>query len=109
MKKKTTPAQDGGDSWNWISVAPAPYSGEKAHQSSINPGRHQHFFSGATEVLAVNPGDRLYAYVYPDPANMPEEIMLQWNDGTWEHRAYWGADKIAWGASGSASRHYMGL
>jgi hypothetical protein len=28
---------------------------------------------------------------------MPNEIMLQWLDsgGSWEHRAYWGADVIA--------------
>jgi hypothetical protein len=34
--------------------------------------------------------------------------MLQWNDGSWEHRAYWGANLIAWGSDGSASRRYMG-
>ncbi len=34
--------------------------------------------------------------------------MLQWNDGTWEHRAYWGANKIEWGEEGTESRRYMG-
>jgi len=34
--------------------------------------------------------------------------MLQWNDGTWEHRAYWGANLIAWGTDGTANRRYMG-
>ncbi len=34
--------------------------------------------------------------------------MLQWNDGTWEHRAYWGANLITWGTDGTVSRHYMG-
>jgi hypothetical protein len=34
--------------------------------------------------------------------------MLQWNDGSWEHRAYWGANLIGWGTGASASRRYMG-
>ncbi|RPH80774.1 MAG: hypothetical protein EHM80_04365, partial [Nitrospiraceae bacterium] len=36
------------------------------------------------------------------------EVMLQWNDGTWEHRAYWGANRIAWGDDGTPSRRFMG-
>ena len=49
------------------------------------------------------------AYVYIDPANVPGEIMLQWNDGTWEHRAYWGANLItSWGVDGTNSRRFMG-
>ena len=34
--------------------------------------------------------------------------MLQWNDGTWEHRAYWGANQIGFGVDGTNSRRYMG-
>ena len=41
--------------------------------------------------MQVGPGDKLFAYVYLDPANPPAEIMLQWNVEKWEHRAYWGA------------------
>ena len=40
--------------------------------------------------------------------NPPSEVMLQWYDGIWEHRVYWGANVIAWGTDGSASRRYMG-
>jgi hypothetical protein len=50
----------------------------------------------------------LIAYVYLDPVNVPNEIMLQWNDGTWEHRAYWGANIIGWGTDGTNSRRFMG-
>jgi hypothetical protein len=35
-------------------------------------------------------------------------VMLQFNDGSWEHRAYWGADVIPWGATGSPGRQPMG-
>src|SRR5205807_815096 len=31
-----------------------------------------------------------------------------WNNGTWEHRAYWGANSVAYGTDGTASRKYMG-
>ena len=34
--------------------------------------------------------------------------MLQWNDGDWEQRAYWGQNLINAGTNGTASRRYMG-
>jgi hypothetical protein len=69
----------------------------------------QHFFMNATSTLQVGTGEILYAWVYLEQANMPSEIMLQWNDGTsWEHRAYWGANNIGWGQDGTPSRINMG-
>ncbi len=103
-----TQGADGGDSWNWVSSNPTPFSGTLAHQSVVAAGEHQHFFSGATATLSISAGDVLYAYVYLDPANPPSEIMLQWNDGSWQHRAYWGADTLGFGVDGTVSRHYMG-
>jgi len=46
--------------------------------------------------------------VYLDPASPPSEVMLQWNDGNWNARAYWGANVIPYGVDGTASRRYMG-
>src|SRR5204863_1874580 len=43
-----------------------------------------------------------------DPNNLPSEVMLQWTDGSWEHRAYWGANKIVNGANNTAARRYVG-
>lgn len=94
--------------WTWVSSGPAPFAGTRAHQSGIASGVHQHWFAGATATLPVDAGDVLFANVYLDPANPPSQVMLQWHDGTWEHRAYWGANRIAWGADGTASRRYMG-
>ncbi len=91
---------DGGDSWNWVSSNPAPYTGSLASQSNIAAGEHQHYFTGATRSMSVSSGDKLYAYVYLDPVNTPSEVMLQWhaNDGSgWSHRATWGADSIGFG------------
>ena len=98
----------GGDNWNWISSNPAPAFGTKAHQSDLKAGLHEHFFNYAYTPLKVAAGDVLYAYVYLDPASPPSEIMLAWNDGSWEHRAYWGANSINYGTNGTASRRSMG-
>jgi hypothetical protein len=100
----------GGDSegWNWIGSNPTPFSGNLANQSNVISGLHQHFFLGAIDTLTVNTGDTLIAYVYLDPTNPPSQIMLQWNDGSWEHRAYWGANNLPWGVDGTDSRRFMG-
>jgi hypothetical protein len=98
---------DGGDSWNWVNN-PSPNTGVAANQSTIASGSHQHFFYNATTTLQVGAGDTLYAYVYLDPANPPSEVMLQWYDGSWEHRAYWGANSIGYGTDSTPGRRYMG-
>jgi hypothetical protein len=99
---------DGGDTWNWTSSNPSPASGTVANQSATAAGLHQHYFDSATATMSVNPGESLFAYVYLDPANVPSQLMLQWNDGSWEHRAYWGANQITYGVDGTVGRRYMG-
>lgn len=96
---------DGG--WEFT-AAPAPvFSGQKSHKRTAT-GLSQHFFTGAAQPLKVGAGDKLFAYVYLDPANPPKEIMLQWNDGSWEHRAFWGENVIPWGADNSGARYRAG-
>jgi hypothetical protein len=102
------PDADGGDNWNWVSNNPTPLSGALANQSVIAVGEHEHLFTNATTVLSVSSNDTLFAYIYLDPVNIPAEVMLQWNDGSWEHRAFWGDDDIALGTSGTGSRLAMG-
>lgn len=97
-----------GEGWNWTSANPTPFSGTLAHQSNINGGTHQHYFQSAAETLSVGAGDSLFTYVYLDPLNPPSQVMLQWNNGNWEHRAYWGQSQIPWGAEGTESRRHMG-
>jgi subtilisin family serine protease len=98
----------GGDVWNWISSSPTPVSGTKAHQSALIAGYHDHTFQQASVTLNPVAGDILFFYVYVDPANPPREIMVSWNDGSWEHRAYWGEDLINYGTNGTNSRRYVG-
>ncbi len=99
----------GSEAWTWV-TSPAPYSGTKAHQSVIAAGLHEHAFNNASSPLVLATGDKLFAYVYLDPANVPTEIMIHWADsnGSWDHRAYWGANSISYGTDGTASRYRVG-
>jgi len=99
---------DGGDGWTWVTSNPTPYSAPAVHQSNVAAGIHDHSFANATAPLVVATGDSLFAWVYLDPANVPSEVMLTWNDGSAEHRAYWGANQILWGTNGTAGQFYAG-
>ena len=101
-------ASSGGDGWNWVTANPPSFAAPRAHQSNIASGLHEHYFAGATDQLQIFAGDVLYAYVYLDPANPPQEAMLSWNDGHWEHRAYWGANLIPYGTGNTNGRRAMG-
>jgi hypothetical protein len=98
------------DSWTFAAFDPAPPSRATSHASAVAAGLHQHYFEKVTGAgqLKVGNEDILFAEIFLDPNNLPEEVMLQWNDGTWEHRAYWGQSKIAVGVESTASRRYMG-
>ncbi len=96
------------DGWNWVTANPTAFSGTSAHASANAAGVHQHYFYGATTTLTPSASESLYAWVYLDPTSPPTEVMLQWNNGDWEHRAYWGADQLGWDANNTNSRRYMG-
>lgn len=96
------------DRWNWITTNPVPFSGARAHQADLAPGRHHHFFGPAATPLAINSGDTLFVYVYLDPSNPPRQVMVTWLADDWEHRAYWGENLIEEGVDGTPSRRHMG-
>jgi uncharacterized repeat protein (TIGR01451 family) len=98
----------GDGAWSFVNSNPAPFSGNRAYQSDIKAGSHQHFFTSATSTLTVNTGDILTTHVFLDPANMPRQVLLQWNHGTWDHRAYWGENLIGFSGDGSDRKRYMG-
>jgi len=102
------PQGDGPEPWRFVTAPEHPvHSGQNAVLRKAE-GRSQHFFTGANPGLTLGESDRLFAHVYLDPADPPQAIMLQFNDGSWEHRAYWGEDVIDWGQPGTASRLPMG-
>jgi mono/diheme cytochrome c family protein len=104
------PSSDGSTNgqWNFVTKPQHPvYSGNKSVMRTAD-GLSQQFFENAQPGLHIGDGDKLFCYVYLDPAKPPKEIMLQWNTGAWQHRAFWGENLIPWGADGTAERHAMG-
>jgi len=99
---------DGNSPWQWVTANDHPVaSGQRASKRTATE-LSQHFFTGANPPLEVGEGDKLFAHVFLDPDNLPREIMLQFNDGSWDHRAIWGEDVIAWGKPNSPSRRHLG-
>ena len=99
-----------GDGLVWIEDKALVHAGRRAMQRKSS-GNQQHFFRNADRKLRVANGDTLFAWVYLDPDDLPEQIMLQWNsDGAkgWLHRAYWGANRIGYGKDKSTERWRMG-
>jgi hypothetical protein len=92
-----------GKPWAFVSAPNPVVSGTKSLRNSYQ-GLGQQFFTNASPGLKVGEGDKLFAYVHIDPKAPPRSIMLQFNDGTWEHRAFWGDDVIPF-ASGDGPNH----
>ena len=94
--------------WKYVTADAAPVNtGKYSRLQKTGAGMVQHFFTGA-QPLKAQSEDRFFAYVYLDPKNPPTQVMLQFNDGNWNHRAYWGANKIDWGTDKSPSRFRIG-
>ncbi len=98
----------GNSPWEFVGKPDHPvYSGEKSTRRSA-PALSQHFFTGASPGLKIGESDKLFAYVYLDSQNPPKTVMLQFNDGTWEHRAFWGEDAIPFGSGDGVNHRLMG-
>lgn len=97
----------GNTPWQFVTEPKPVFSGKKASVRTAS-GLSQHFFDGAKQPLRIAEGDIFFCYVYLDEKNPPNEIMLQFNDGSWNHRAYWGNDLIDWGTKDSPSRFRKG-
>jgi hypothetical protein len=101
-------AKSQGDAWKFVGRANGPvFSGDRASTRTAE-GLSQHVFVDANPGLRVGDGDKLFTYVYLDPANPPKTIMLQFNDGTWEHRAFWGEDLIPFGSGNTPGHRRIG-
>ena len=102
----------GNDSppWKFVESPGHPvHSGKKSHtRVSTSDAITQHFFTEATDKLKITENSKLFTYVYLDPAKPPKTIQLQFNDGTWEHRATWGEDKAFRAGKHGPANHQMG-
>ncbi|HEY3128489.1 MAG TPA: PSD1 and planctomycete cytochrome C domain-containing protein [Acidobacteriota bacterium] len=98
-----------GDSWKWVGRPEYPvFSGTRAHTQGGDNEFSQHLVQGATTPLRIGWRDKLFTYVYLDPKNPPSEIMMQWKQSDWEHRAYWSDSDRKEGSPDPPSRHWMG-
>lgn len=104
---------EGGDNWRWIAAASKPaelatHADKPQHESALADGIHEHGFYNADATLTLDPGDILFAYVFIDPNHPPNTIMLEFNDGSNEHRAFWGKNEIPYGKMNTDGQRSMG-
>jgi hypothetical protein len=97
-----------GPNWQWVAGDKLPVNTGARSLKQTYPGQGQSYFTEATSPLVVGEGDKLFAYVWLDPASPPKEVMLQWHTGNWLHRAYWGENLVAFGQDNSTQRRHMG-
>ncbi len=89
--------EDRRHGWNYVTSDKAPvHRGTRSRQQS-NAGLVQHLFQGVETKDPITAETRYFAYVYLDAKRPPKAIMLQFNDGSWEHRKVWGTDDIVYG------------
>jgi len=97
---------DGTPERRWVEMN--VFSGTRALTRNAS-GIAQDFFIGASQPLIFGKGDKVFAYVYLDPANPPKAIMLQYHTREWLHRANWGdEDLINYGDKGTSKKLLMG-
>ena len=95
-----------GEGWIWVSDN--VFVGSSAHRSPLAGGLHQHSFTGASSPMVVQWQDTLFAMVYLDPDNPPDEVMLQWHTPNGWVQAFWGDDLIQPGSDGPPGRVNIG-
>ncbi|MFN7140148.1 MAG: PSD1 and planctomycete cytochrome C domain-containing protein, partial [Limisphaerales bacterium] len=99
---------DGTPDLQWVSDAPEGFSGSKAIKRTAE-GLAQDTFEKFPAPLIVTKGDKLFAYVYMDPANPPKALMLQFRTTDWTHRANWGdEDAIPYGEKRRGQKTLLG-
>ncbi|MEW6302422.1 MAG: PSD1 and planctomycete cytochrome C domain-containing protein [Verrucomicrobiota bacterium] len=84
------------------------HSGKRALKLS-DKAVTQRYVEGLKAPLTLPFKAKIYVHVYLDPENPPKAVMLQFNKGTWSHRAVWGdIDAIDFGKKDSNERRRIG-
>ncbi|GAB5404893.1 MAG: PSD1 and planctomycete cytochrome C domain-containing protein [Aureliella sp.] len=87
----------GAKGWDFVGKdIVAPHSGTQARRQT-GDGIQQHTWINKKESLTVDLSTRISTWVYLDPENPPTAIMVQVNDGQWDHRIVFGSDEISYG------------
>ena len=80
--------------WQFITKDQGPVYSQLKSRRQQSSDFVQHLFDNAKDAVSVTDDTHFFAWVYLDPKNPPLAIMLQFNDGSWEHRAVWGSNHI---------------
>ncbi len=96
--------------FNFTAKGKGPTRGDHHSRRQQSTGLIQHYFYNAPSTLTLQKDDLFYVWVHLDAKNPPKQIMLQLNAGDWNHRAFWGEDKIPYGGVGTDtdSHRHMG-
>lgn len=96
--------------WEWITRDEHPAAVGRRSLLRSGAGFTQQYFDTAPIPLVLHERDHLVAHVRLDENDPPREIMLQFHtdDGSWEHRAYWGENLIDFGTNNTGARRAMG-
>jgi parallel beta-helix repeat protein len=107
----TNPDNTGNTQQNrfWLWNSSTVYSGAASLDSTVVSGTHRQYFLGANP-RSIGANDILFAYLWIDPANLPQQVMLEWQDsgGSWNHAAYWGQNSIGTTLDGSTGMVSLG-
>ncbi|YCM42727.1 PSD1 and planctomycete cytochrome C domain-containing protein [Verrucomicrobiaceae bacterium 227] len=71
-------------------------------------GTTQDYYQSGAREFEVPAGANFFVHLYLDPADLPEEVMIQFHTAGWSHRALWGADIINFGKKGTSERFRAG-
>ena len=93
--------------WNYVTSAQAPVHRGARSRRQTDGGLVQHLFQGVEIGEPIAADTRFFAWVYLDAAQPPTAIMLQFNDGNWEHRKVWGSDDIPYGRAPESHPAYQ--
>jgi Protein of unknown function (DUF1553)/Protein of unknown function (DUF1549)/Planctomycete cytochrome C len=101
----STITPDTDDPWPWSSEK-GPHAETRVWTIEAGDLFKQRFFTGMYPSYTVVKGDILSVAVRIDPDAPTRELMLQVHttDDSWEHRAYWGENLIAFGTDNTPAR-----
>ncbi|MFT5412119.1 MAG: hypothetical protein ACI9NC_004857, partial [Verrucomicrobiales bacterium] len=97
-----------GSSGHGLTYVDSPvFSGAKSLKRG-GAAMAQDYYEEGAAVFTVPENPAFFLHVYLDPADPPEEVMIQFNSGGWKHRGVWGADTIDFGKKGTTERFVAG-
>ncbi|MFT4547509.1 MAG: hypothetical protein ACI9UA_002737 [Pseudoalteromonas tetraodonis] len=96
-----------GDTWKYANKKDGQV--HRGETSRVQEGGEliQHYFLNM-KAHSASADDVFFSYVYLDPKNPPKTLMIQIHTNSWDHRGYWGEDKIPFGSGNGPAHHRMG-